>query len=75
VGISSQQINYFVSVLSFARRTHIHACTPTYVYRDIHTFMHTCMNSYIKARPPHYHIDHRQRGKWYSFIHSIRIFL
>src|SRR6218665_1235228 len=28
------------------------ACTPTYVYRDIHTFMHTCMNSYIKTSPP-----------------------
>src|SRR6218665_1859923 len=56
VGISSQQINYFVSVLtlikSFARRTHIHACTPTYVYRDIHTFMHTFMNSCIKTSPP-----------------------
>src|SRR6218665_4159473 len=22
-----------------------------YVYRDIHTFMHTCMNSYIKTSP------------------------
>src|SRR6218665_2694897 len=38
-------------IKSFARRTHIHACTPTYVYRDIHTFMHTCINSYIKTSP------------------------
>src|SRR6218665_577829 len=30
---------------------HIYACTPTHVYRDIHTFMHTCMNSYIKTSP------------------------
>src|SRR6218665_4000137 len=56
VGISSQQINYSVSVLtlikSFARHTHIHACTPPYVYKAIHTFMHTCMNSYIKTSPP-----------------------
>src|SRR6218665_2734852 len=56
VGISSHQINYSVSVLtlikSFARHTHIHACKPPYVYRAIHTFMHTCMNSYIKTSPP-----------------------
>src|SRR6218665_1818861 len=56
VGISSQQINYSVSVLtlikSFARHTHIHACTPPYVYRAIHTFMHTCMNSYLKTSSP-----------------------
>src|SRR6218665_1892551 len=39
---------------TLARRTHKHACTPTYVYRDIHvhTFMHACMNLYIKASPP-----------------------
>src|SRR6218665_2061123 len=30
----------------------MHACTPTYVYSDIHTFMHICMNSYIKTSPP-----------------------
>src|SRR6218665_2275556 len=73
-GISSQQINYFVSVLtlikSFARRTctftHIRTCTPIYIYRDIHT----CMNSYIK-QALHYPIDHRQwENDIDSFIHS-----
>ena len=46
----------------------IHACTRTYIglYRDIHTFLHTCMNSYKKASP-HYIIYHRQ---WENDIHS-----
>src|SRR6218665_4023591 len=44
------------------------SCTPTYVYRDIHTFMHTCMNSYIKQVPP---LSHRQQRKGKMiFIHS-----
>src|SRR6218665_878122 len=44
------------------------SCTPTYVYRDIHTFMHTCMNSYIKTSPP---LSHRpQRKEKMIFIHS-----
>src|SRR6218665_91677 len=29
-------------------------------YRDIHTFMHMCMNSNIQTKHPHYPIDHRQ---------------
>src|SRR6218665_213145 len=55
---------HWVSVLtltkSFARRTHIHACTPTYIYRVIHTFMY-------KTSHPHYSINHRQ---WKNDIHS-----
>src|SRR6218665_564806 len=36
---------------SWSTYTHIglHACTPAYIYRDIHTILHTCMNSYIKT--------------------------
>src|SRR6218665_2691365 len=52
------------------RRTNIHACTPT-VYRDIHTFMHTCMNSYIKASPPII-TSTTDKGE-NDFIHSIMI--
>src|SRR6218665_180587 len=50
--ISSQQINDSVSVLtsikSFARRTRMHSN----IHRDIHTFLYTCMNSYIKTSGP-----------------------
>src|SRR6218665_3882905 len=51
----------------------MHARTPSYIYRDIHTgrptIMHTCMNSDIKTSPP---LSHRPQtmGKLYSFIHS-----
>src|SRR6218665_2857415 len=31
---------------------HTYIMHTKYVYRDIHTFMHTCMNSYIKTSPP-----------------------
>src|SRR6218665_923806 len=45
--ISAQQINYFVYVLtlikSFARRTHIHACTTIYIYRDIQLYIRSCI--------------------------------
>src|SRR6218665_3653320 len=48
---------------SFARRIHIYACTSIHKYRDIHTFMHICMNSYIQTKHPplsHIHVDHKQ---------------
>src|SRR6218665_2027110 len=41
------------------------------MYRDIHTFLHACINSYIKASPSHYPINHRQwENDIHSFIHS-----
>jgi len=43
-----EQVNYFVSVLtlikSFARRTHIHACTPTYIYKK-YISQHSCIHA------------------------------
>src|SRR6218665_3621203 len=66
--ISSQQINYFVSVLtsikSFARRTRMHSN----IHRDIHTFLHTCMNSYIKTSGPV--IPSTTDNRKIIFIHS-----
>src|SRR6218665_3703526 len=41
--------------------------TNIYVYRDIHTFMHTCMNSYIKTSP---HIITSTTDKGENDIHS-----
>src|SRR6218665_71558 len=53
--------------------TPLHACTPIYIYRDVHTFLHTCLNSYIKTSPPIIPST-TDNGKM-IFIHSFLIFL
>src|SRR6218665_2213013 len=48
---------------------------PTNIFRDIHTFLHKCMNSYIKQAPfPPIMPSSTDNGKM-IFIHSFRIFL
>src|SRR6218665_3067519 len=52
----------------------MHACTPIYVYRDIHTFMHTCMNSIIHKSKPPSPLSHRPQTKGKMiFIHSFNL--
>src|SRR6218665_122889 len=55
-------------IVKVIRQTYTHTCmhTNVYIYRDIHTFLHTCMNLHTKQAPL-YLIDHRQ---WENDIHS-----
>ena len=49
---ANQLFCFRVDIDKVIRQTYTHTCSiPTYIYRDIHTFLHTCMNSYIKQAP------------------------